>query len=179
MWMKGTSLSVCQCQTHDLMHYQPDHPPHAVGAYQHYLWLSVWQNATSRSIQDTSNLQQACIIYDDRNKLCAHLESSEGVLSICDALTWVGVWWTPPPEGWPYCIWTYDLRPSLVNIKLQIFCLLVCSLGLQWAWSCVDKLSNTVLQESLVAMFTWYRGLSLTVVYLHGISLLLQEPGGL
>lgn len=76
----------------------------------------------------------------------------------------------------------YDLEPSLANIKLQTFCSLVRSLGLRWAWSdtcCVDKLSNTVLQESLVAMFTWYRGSSLTIVYLRGVSSLLREPGGL
>ncbi|KAI9462106.1 hypothetical protein HD554DRAFT_2176084 [Boletus coccyginus] len=53
----------------------------------------------------------------------------------------------------------YQLESSLANIKLQTFCSLVRFLGFWWAWSdacCVNKLNNTVLQESLVAMFTWY-----------------------
>lgn len=76
----------------------------------------------------------------------------------------------------------YSLEPSPANIKLQQFCSLVLSLGFRWAWSdtsCVDKLNNVVLQESLVAMFTWYRGSSLTIVYLRGVSSKSQRPGGL
>ena len=76
----------------------------------------------------------------------------------------------------------YDLEASRTNIKLQKFCKLVGSLGFRWAWSdtcCVDKSNNVVLQESLVAMFTWYRGSSLTVVYLRGVSSESQCPGDL
>ena len=63
----------------------------------------------------------------------------------------------------------YDLEASFANIKLQMFCRLTKALGFHWVWSdtcCIDKKDNVVLQESLVAMFTWYRGLSLTIVYL-------------
>ena len=76
----------------------------------------------------------------------------------------------------------YKLEESPANLKLQRFCLLARSLGFQWAWSdtcCVDKVNNVVLQESLVAMFMWYRGSSLTVVYLRGVSSESQLPGGL
>ena len=76
----------------------------------------------------------------------------------------------------------YTLEASPANIKLQRFCLLARSLGFQWAWSdtcCVDKVNHVVLQESLVAMFTWYRGSSLTMVYLRGVSSESQLPGGL
>ena len=76
----------------------------------------------------------------------------------------------------------YDLESPSSNIKLQLFCLLVRSLGFRWAWSdnsCVDRSNNVVLQESLVAMFTWYRGSSLTVVYLRGVSSESQLPGDL
>ena len=76
----------------------------------------------------------------------------------------------------------HELETTLANTKLQGFCTLVRSLGFRWAWSdtcCVDKSDNVVLQESLVAMFTWYRGSSLTLVYLRGISSKSQRPGDL
>ena len=76
----------------------------------------------------------------------------------------------------------YELQASPTSIKLQTFCSLVRSLGFRWAWSdtcCIDKDNNVVLQESLVAMFTWYRGSSLTLVYLRGVSSQSQKPGGL
>ena len=76
----------------------------------------------------------------------------------------------------------YDLKESPANTKLQKFCGLVRALGFRWAWtdnSCVDKSNNVVLQESLVAMFTWYRGSSLTIVYLLGVSSKFQRPGDL
>ena len=73
----------------------------------------------------------------------------------------------------------YNLEPSSPNIKLQKFCILVRSLGFQWVWSdtCCDKEDNAVLQESSVAMFTWYRGSSLTIVYLLGVLSQSQQPG--
>ena len=76
----------------------------------------------------------------------------------------------------------YDLEASPANMKLRMFCSLANSHGFRWAWSdtaCVDKLSNVVLQESLVAMFTWYRRSSLTIVYLRGVSSEARRAGGL
>ena len=76
----------------------------------------------------------------------------------------------------------YDLASSSPNIKLQTLCKLILSLGFQWVWSdtcCIDKKDNVVLQESLVAMFTWYRGSSLTIVYLRGVWSQSQQPGDL
>ena len=76
----------------------------------------------------------------------------------------------------------YDLESSSPNIKLQTLCKLVRSLGFQWVWSdtcCIDKKDNVVLQESMVAMFTWYRGSSLTIVYLCGVWSESQQPGDL
>ena len=76
----------------------------------------------------------------------------------------------------------YDLEASFANIKLQTFCRLIGALGFHWVWSdtcCIDKKDNVVLQESLVAMFTWYRGSSLTIVYLRGVWSHSQQPGDL
>ena len=76
----------------------------------------------------------------------------------------------------------YELDVSPTNTKLQSFCSLVRSLGFRWAWSdtcCIDRESNVVLQESLVAMFGWYRDSSLTLVYLRDVSSQLRRPGGL
>ena len=79
-------------------------------------------------------------------------------------------------------ITVYELEVSPTTAKLQSFCSLVGSLGFRWAWSdtcCIDKDNNVVLQESLVAMFSWYRGSSLTLIYLRGVSSESDEPGGL
>ena len=76
----------------------------------------------------------------------------------------------------------YKQKASTGCTKLQTFCELVRSLGFWWAWSdtcCIDQENNVVLQESLVAMFTWYRGSSLTIIYLFDVSSLLETPGGL
>ena len=57
----------------------------------------------------------------------------------------------------------YGLPASSANSKVQRFCELVRSLKFQWAWSdtcCVNQLDKGVQQESLVAMFRWYRGSS-------------------
>ena len=73
----------------------------------------------------------------------------------------------------------YELEASYGNIKLQTFCSIVRALGFRWAWSdtcCIDKSDNVVLQESLVAMFAWYRGSSLTIIHLLDVSSL---PDGL
>ncbi|KAN0091542.1 hypothetical protein V8E55_005108 [Tylopilus felleus] len=74
----------------------------------------------------------------------------------------------------------YDLPASPTFSKLQNFCKLVEALQFKWAWSdtcCVNQLDKGVLQESLVAMFRWYRGSSLTVVHLLGVFSELQEEG--
>jgi len=76
----------------------------------------------------------------------------------------------------------YELEASPENTKLQLFCSIVRSLGFKWAWSdtcCVDKTNHVVLQESLVAMFTWYHGSSLTIVYLRGVLSQFGKPGDL
>ena len=74
----------------------------------------------------------------------------------------------------------YGLPASPANSKLQRFCDLVRSLHFKWAWSdncCVNHLDKGVQQESLVAMFRWYRGSSLTVVHLLGVLSESQEFG--
>ena len=66
----------------------------------------------------------------------------------------------------------YDLEESSTHDKLQMFCKIVREAGFQWAWSdtcCVNKADHFVLQEALVAMFKWYEGSSLTVVFLRGV----------
>ena len=76
----------------------------------------------------------------------------------------------------------FELDVSPGNMKLKSFCSLVSSLGFRWAWSdtcCIDKDNNVILQESLVAMFSWYRGSSLTLVYLYDVSSESRESGGL
>ena len=76
----------------------------------------------------------------------------------------------------------YELGLSSPNVKLRTFCTLIRTLGFRWAWSdtcCIDKKDNVVLQESLVAMFTWYHGSSLTVVYLRGVRSQFNQPGAL
>ncbi|KAF8548148.1 WD40 repeat-like protein [Imleria badia] len=74
----------------------------------------------------------------------------------------------------------YGLPATLANSKVQRFCELVRSLDFQWAWSdtcCVNQLDKGVQQESLVAMFRWYRGSSLTVVHLLGVLSKSQKIG--
>ena len=66
----------------------------------------------------------------------------------------------------------YKLPASPAYSKLRNFCKLVRTLRFVWAWSdtcCVNQLDKGVQQESLVAMFRWYRGASLTVVHLLGV----------
>ena len=74
----------------------------------------------------------------------------------------------------------YGLPASPAMSKLQNFCNLVVTLRFKWAWSdtcCVNQLDKSVQQESLVAMFRWYRGSSLTVVHLLGVLSESQEIG--
>ena len=74
----------------------------------------------------------------------------------------------------------YKLPESPAYSTLQSFCKLVCTLHFEWAWSdtcCVNQLDRGVQQESLVAMFRWYRGASLTVVHLLSVFSESQEFG--
>jgi hypothetical protein len=57
--------------------------------------------------------------------------------------------------------------------KLQQFCTISKDLGHRWAWSdtcCIDKSNNAELQESIISMFSWYRGSAITIVYLADVS---------
>ncbi|KAH7905044.1 hypothetical protein BJ138DRAFT_1165467 [Hygrophoropsis aurantiaca] len=75
----------------------------------------------------------------------------------------------------------YDLERSPTHDKLQNFCWRVRDTGFRWAWSdtcCIDKKDLTVLQESLVSMFKWYRSSAMTLVYLRGVGRR-SGPGGL
>ena len=74
----------------------------------------------------------------------------------------------------------YELPASPAYSKLQKFCALVSTLRFEWAWSdtcCVNQLDKGIQQESLVAMFRWYRGASLPVVHLLGVLSESQEFG--
>ena len=66
----------------------------------------------------------------------------------------------------------YDLDESPTHDKLQTFCKLVRDAGFNWAWSdtcCIDKSDHFVLQEALVAMFKWYEGSAMMIVFLRGV----------
>ena len=67
----------------------------------------------------------------------------------------------------------YDLGDSPTHDKLQTYCRIARKAGFQWAWSdtvCIDQSDKPVLQESLVAMFQWYQGAALMIVFLRGVS---------
>ncbi|KAG2358623.1 hypothetical protein BDR07DRAFT_1337492 [Suillus spraguei] len=65
--------------------------------------------------------------------------------------------------------------------KLQSFCKVARDAGYRWAWMdtcCMDKRSNTEVQESVNSMFVWYRHSALTIVYLSDVPPS-SEPGAL
>ncbi|KAG1789521.1 heterokaryon incompatibility protein-domain-containing protein [Suillus plorans] len=65
--------------------------------------------------------------------------------------------------------------------KLQSFCNVARDAGYRWAWMdtcCIDKKSNTELQESVNSMFVWYRHSALTIVYLGDVPPS-SQPGAL
>ena len=67
----------------------------------------------------------------------------------------------------------YDLGDSPTRNKLQTYCKIAQQAGFQWAWSdtvCINQSDKPVLQESLVAMFKWYQGAALMIVFLRGVS---------
>ncbi|KAF8432243.1 hypothetical protein L210DRAFT_3558822 [Boletus edulis BED1] len=66
----------------------------------------------------------------------------------------------------------YDLEESPTHDKLQMFCRIVRDAGFDWAWSdtcCIDKSDHFILQEALVAMFKWYQGAAMMIVFLRGV----------
>jgi hypothetical protein len=66
-------------------------------------------------------------------------------------------------------------------VKLQSFCKIARNAGYRWAWMdtcCIDKNSNTELQESINSMFVWYRRSALTIVYLCDVPPS-SQPGAL
>ena len=66
----------------------------------------------------------------------------------------------------------YELEESPTHDKLKMFCQIVQDAGLQWAWSdtcCINKADHFVREEALVAMFKWYQGSALTVVFLFDV----------
>ena len=65
-----------------------------------------------------------------------------------------------------------DLEESLTHDKLRMFCKIVGDTGFNWAWSdtcCINKSDPSVLQEALVAMFKWYEGSAMMIVFLRGV----------
>ncbi|KAG2356060.1 hypothetical protein BDR07DRAFT_1613333 [Suillus spraguei] len=63
----------------------------------------------------------------------------------------------------------YELNGLGGIAKLQSFCKVARDTGYRWAWMdtcCIDKRSNTEVQESVNSMFIWYRHSALTIVYL-------------
>ena len=66
----------------------------------------------------------------------------------------------------------YDLDESPTHDKLQTFCKIVRDAGFNWAWSdtcCINKSDHFVLQEALIAMFKWYQGSAMMIVFLRGV----------
>ncbi|KAG2353051.1 WD40-repeat-containing domain protein [Suillus spraguei] len=75
----------------------------------------------------------------------------------------------------------YKLNKHGGIAKLQSFCNVARDVGYRWAWMdtcCIDKKSNTELQESVNSMFVWYRHSALTIVYLSDV-LPSSDPGAL
>ncbi|KAG2339567.1 hypothetical protein BDR05DRAFT_916950 [Suillus weaverae] len=75
----------------------------------------------------------------------------------------------------------YELNGIGGIVKLQSFCKIARDTGYGWAWMdtcCIDKSSNTELQESINSMFVWYRYSALTIVYLCDVPPS-SQPGAL
>ena len=70
------------------------------------------------------------------------------------------------------CIGVHKLEESPNHDKLKMFCKIMQDSGLQWAWSdtcCINKANHFILEEALAAMFKWYEGSALTVVFLFDV----------
>jgi tetratricopeptide (TPR) repeat protein len=75
----------------------------------------------------------------------------------------------------------YELNKIGGIAKLQSFCKIARDAGYYWAWMdtcCIDKKSNSELQESVNSMFVWYRHSALTIVYLCDVPPS-SQPGAL
>ncbi|KAG2353162.1 hypothetical protein BDR07DRAFT_1434241 [Suillus spraguei] len=75
----------------------------------------------------------------------------------------------------------YELNGLGGIAKLQSFCKVARDAGYRWAWMdtcCIDKRSNTEVQESVNSMFVWYRHSALTIVYLSDVPPS-SKPGAL
>ncbi|KAG2357625.1 WD40-repeat-containing domain protein [Suillus spraguei] len=75
----------------------------------------------------------------------------------------------------------YELNELGGLVKLQSFCKVARDAGYRWAWMdtcCIDKRSNTEVQESVNSMFVWYRHSALTIVYLSDVPPS-SKPGAL
>ncbi|KAG2366674.1 heterokaryon incompatibility protein-domain-containing protein, partial [Suillus spraguei] len=75
----------------------------------------------------------------------------------------------------------YELNGLGGIAKLQSFCKVARDAGYRWAWMdtcCIDKRSNTEVQESVNSMFVWYRHSALTIVYLSDVPPS-SQPGAL
>ncbi|KAG2749101.1 hypothetical protein P692DRAFT_20496396 [Suillus brevipes Sb2] len=75
----------------------------------------------------------------------------------------------------------YELNELGGIAKLQSFCKIVRDAGYLWAWMdtcCIDRRSNTELQESVNSMFVWYHHSALTIVYLCDVPPS-SKPGAL
>jgi hypothetical protein len=75
----------------------------------------------------------------------------------------------------------YELNGLGGIVKLQLFCRIAHDAGCYWAWMdtcCINKKSNTELQELVNSMFIWYHHSALTIVYLSDVPPS-SEPGAL
>ncbi|KAF9223976.1 hypothetical protein BS17DRAFT_89308 [Gyrodon lividus] len=67
----------------------------------------------------------------------------------------------------------YDMRFPPEITKLKGFCHTAWEHGIRWAWSdtcCIDKRSRTEVEETILAMFSWYQNSSVTIVYLSDVE---------
>ena len=67
-------------------------------------------------------------------------------------------------------VWELDKSP--LNEKLRQFCEKARGGGYRWAWSdtcCIDQETETVLNQSLTSMYTWYEEAAETLVYLADV----------
>ncbi|KIK18950.1 hypothetical protein PISMIDRAFT_108651, partial [Pisolithus microcarpus 441] len=67
----------------------------------------------------------------------------------------------------------WKLPNTALNEKLRNFCKETRRLGHNWAWSdtcCIDKTTNSVLNQSLTSMYRWYADSAATVVFLADVA---------
>ncbi|KAI6144910.1 hypothetical protein BKA82DRAFT_4394211 [Pisolithus tinctorius] len=67
----------------------------------------------------------------------------------------------------------WNLPYTFLNEKLRNFCKETRRLGYKWAWSdtcCIDKSTNSILNQSLTSMYTWYANSAATLVFLTGVA---------